>query len=93
MIDSDRRLLLKSVSTDVNISNHGLILGYSQIGVLPKLSYLYYTIKFAIQNNCRDSFVFFNMFFPPFFNIINRGRIYSGGPRKSDIVINKAHDP
>jgi hypothetical protein len=29
----------------------------------------------------------------PFFNIINRGRIYFGGPHKSDIVINKAHDP
>ena len=29
----------------------------------------------------------------PFFNIINRGSIYFGGPPKSDIVINKAHDP
>ena len=29
----------------------------------------------------------------PFFNIINRGRIYFGGPQKSDIVINKVHDP
>ena len=43
-------------------------------------------------------FCFFNLFFFffflsifPFFNIINR--IYFGGPRKSDIVINKAHDP
>ena len=46
MIDSDRRPvsnrrpLLKSASTDVFISNHGPILGYSQIGVLSKLSYL-----------------------------------------------------
>ena len=46
MIDSDRRPvsnrcpLLKSTSTDVIISNHGPILGYSQIGVLSKLSYL-----------------------------------------------------
>ena len=46
MIDSDRRPvsnrcpLLKSASTDVIISNHGPILGYSQIGVLSKLSYL-----------------------------------------------------
>jgi hypothetical protein len=37
MIDSDRRPLLKSASTDVFISNHGPILGYSQIGVLSKL--------------------------------------------------------
>ena len=44
MIDSDRRPvsdnrrpLLKSASTDVIISNHGPILGYSQIGVLSKL--------------------------------------------------------
>jgi len=29
----------------------------------------------------------------PFFIIINRGRIYFGEPRKSDIVLNKAHDP
>jgi tetrahydromethanopterin S-methyltransferase subunit E len=47
MIDSDRRPvsnrrpLLKSASIDIIISNHGPILGYSQIGVLSKLSYLY----------------------------------------------------
>jgi len=46
MIDSDRRPvsnrrpLLKSVSTDIIISNHGPILRYSQIGVLSRLSYL-----------------------------------------------------
>ena len=40
MIDSDRRPPLKSESTDVIISNHGPILGYSQIGDLSKLSYL-----------------------------------------------------
>jgi hypothetical protein len=46
MIDSDRRTvsnrrpLLKSASTDVIISNHDPILGYSQIGVLSKLYYL-----------------------------------------------------
>jgi len=40
MIDSDRRPLLKSASTDVIISNHGPILGYSQIGILSKLVYL-----------------------------------------------------
>jgi hypothetical protein len=28
----------------------------------------------------------------PFLNIIYKGRIYFGGTRKSDIVINKAHD-
>jgi hypothetical protein len=45
MIDSDqrpvsnRRPLLKSGSTYVIFSNHGPILGYSQIGVLSKLSY------------------------------------------------------
>ena len=37
---SNRRPLFKSASTDVIISNHGPILGYSQIGVLYKLSYL-----------------------------------------------------
>ena len=43
MIDSDRRPvsnrrpLLKSASTDVIISTHGPILGYSQIGGLFKL--------------------------------------------------------
>ena len=89
MIDSDRRPvsnrrpLLKSASTDVIISNHGPILGYSQIGVPSKLSYLYARLhdqSFAIKNNCNDNFS-------------NRGRIYIGGPRKSDIVINKACDP
>ena len=45
MIVSDRLLVsnrrpLKSASTDVIISNHGPIIGYSQIGVLSKLSYL-----------------------------------------------------
>ena len=46
MIVSDRRPvsnrcpLLKSASTDVIISNHGPIIGYSQTGVLSKLSYL-----------------------------------------------------
>ena len=46
MIDSDRhpvsnrRPFLKSVSTYVIISNHGPILGYSQIGILSKLAYL-----------------------------------------------------
>ena len=34
--DSNRRPLLKSASTDVIISNHGPILGYSQIGGLSK---------------------------------------------------------
>ena len=29
----------------------------------------------------------------PFFDIINMGRIYFGGPWKSNIVIIKAHDP
>jgi hypothetical protein len=40
MIDSDWRPLLKLASTDVIISNHGPILGYSQNGILSKLSYL-----------------------------------------------------
>ena len=42
MINSDRRPLLnyKSASTDIIISNHGPILGYSQIGVASKLTYL-----------------------------------------------------
>jgi hypothetical protein len=63
MIDSDRRPvsnrrpLLKSTSTDVIISNHGPILGYSEIGVLSKLAYLFTRSKFAIKNNCNDSFV------------------------------------
>ena len=58
---SNRRPLLKSASTDVIISNHGPILGYSQIGVLSKLSYLIYRpvyTKFTIKNNFNDSFVF-----------------------------------
>jgi hypothetical protein len=37
-------------------------------------------------------FLFFLSIFP-FFNIINRSRIYFGAPRKSDIVIKKVHDP
>ena len=47
MIDSDQRSdsnlrpLLKSASTDVIISNHGLIYGYSQISVLSKFSDLW----------------------------------------------------
>ena len=38
--DSNRRSLLKSASTDVIISNHGPILGYSQIGGFSKLASL-----------------------------------------------------
>ena len=38
--DSNRRPLFKSASTDVIISNHGPILGYSQIGGLSKLASL-----------------------------------------------------
>ena len=38
-----------------------------------------------------DSDVFLSIF--PFFDIINRGRIYFGEPQKSNIVIIKAHDP
>jgi hypothetical protein len=56
---SNRRPLLKSASTDVIISNHCPILGYSQISVLSKLSYLYVRLhdqSFAIKNNCNDSF-------------------------------------
>jgi hypothetical protein len=52
MIDSDQRPLLKSASTDVIFSNHCLILGYSQIGVLSKLAYIYrpvYMIKVCRQ--------------------------------------------
>ena len=61
MIDSDRRPLLKSASTDVVISNHGPILGYSQIDVHSKLISigLFTRSKFAIKNNCNDTFVFF----------------------------------
>ena len=40
MIDSDRRPPLKSASTDIIISNHGPILGYSQIGGLSNLASL-----------------------------------------------------
>ena len=58
MIDSDRRPLLKSASTDVITSNHDPILGYSQIGVLSKTLISTFTrSKFAIKNNCNDSFV------------------------------------
>jgi hypothetical protein len=97
MIDSDPRPLLISASTDVNISNHGPILGYSNWRPFKTLisigSFTQY--KFAIKNNCNDSFVFLLCFLSifPFLNIISKGRIYFGGPRKSDIVINKAHDP
>ena len=38
---SNRRPLLKKASTDVIISNDDPILGYFQIGVLSKLSYLF----------------------------------------------------
>ena len=63
MIDSDRRPLPTSASTDVIISNHGPILGYSQIGVLSKLSIGPFTrSKFAIKNNCNDSLVFLMWF-------------------------------
>jgi hypothetical protein len=51
---SNRRPLLKLASTDVIISNHG------------PSSHIYrpvYTIKFAIKNNCKDSF-FLICFFP-----------------------------
>ena len=120
MIDSDRRPvsnrrpLLKSAPTDVIISNHGPILGYSQIGVLSKLSYLlsrlhdqslpskiivttvlfcvvFFYLLLKVVCFC---FVFLRGFLSifPFFDIINRGRIYFGGPRKSTIVIIKAHD-
>jgi len=77
MIDSDRRPvsnrrpLLKSASTNVIISNHGPILGYSQIG-LPFQTLIsigpFTRSKFAIKNNCNDSFalrvvVFFICYF------------------------------
>ena len=39
--DSNRRSLLKSASTDVIISNHVPIQGYSQVGVLSKFSVLW----------------------------------------------------
>ena len=39
--DSNRRPLLKSTSTDVIISNHSLIKGYSQISILSKFSDLW----------------------------------------------------
>ena len=58
LIDSDRRPvsnrcpLLKSASIDVIISNHGPILGYSQIDVLSKLISIgpFTRSKFAIKN-------------------------------------------
>ena len=68
MIDSDRRPvsnrrpLLKSASTNVIISNHGPILGYSQIGVLSKLAISigpFTQSMFAIKNNCNDRLLFF----------------------------------
>ena len=62
---SNRRPLLKSASIDIIISNHGPILGYSQIGVLSKtlISICPFTrSKFAIKNK-NDSFCFFNLFF------------------------------
>ena len=63
MIDSDRRPLLKSASTDVVISNHGPILGYSQIDVHSKLISigLFTQSKFAIKNNCNDTLFFLNL--------------------------------
>ena len=77
MIDSDRRPvsnrrpLLKSASTDVIISNYGPILGYSQIGVLSKLIYIgpFTRSKFAIKNNCNDSFVL-RVFFYLFLKVV-----------------------
>ena len=39
--DSNRRPLLKSTSTDVIISNHSRIKGYSQISILSKFSDLW----------------------------------------------------
>ena len=104
---SNRRPLLKSASTDVIISNHSPILGYPQICVLSKLLYLQVhlhdqslpskiivtTVLFFLL--ICYFFIFCVCFLSifPFFNIINRGRIYFGGPWKSNIVINRVHDP
>ena len=56
---------LKPASTDVIISNHGPILGYFQIDVLSKLTYLvpFTRSKFVIKNNCNDSFVLRVLFY------------------------------
>jgi hypothetical protein len=85
MIDSDRRPVsnrrpvLKSASTDVNviISNHGFRIFSNRcpfqtlISTGPLTRY-----KFAIKNNCNVILFFLICFFLsifPFFNIINRG--------------------
>ena len=92
---SSRRPLLKSASTDVIISNHGPISGYSQIGVLSKLSYpsarpperqfcfaCFFYLLFIVGFWGVFLFCVFFLSIFPFFDIINRGRIYFGGPRK-----------
>ena len=70
--DSNRRPLLKSASTDAIISNHGPILRYSQIGVLSKLISIgpFTRSKFAIKNNCNDSFACFFYFFFCFLRLL-----------------------
>ena len=70
--DSNRRPLLKSASTDAIISNHGPILRYSQIGVLSKLISIgpFTRSKFAIKNNCNDSFACFFYFFICFLRLL-----------------------
>ena len=70
--DSNRRPLLKSASTDAIISNHGPILRYSQIGVLSKLISIgpFTRSKFAIKNNCNDSFACFFYFFICFLKLL-----------------------
>ena len=70
--DSNRRPLLKSASTDAIISNHGPILRYSQIGVLSKLISIgpFTRSKFAIKNNCNNSFACFFYFFICFLKLL-----------------------
>ena len=93
--------LLKSAFTDVIILNHGPILGYFQIGVLSKtlisIGPFVNTIKFAIKDNCKDSFVFLICFFFLFFHslILSIGVESTLADHGSQIfiVINKAHDP
>ena len=80
MIDSDRRPLLKSASTDVVISNQSNFRIFSNRRPFQTLISIgpFTRSKFAIKNNCNGSFVFLICFLCvcvcflsifPFFNI------------------------
>ena len=59
---SNRCPHLKSASTDVIISNHGPILGYSQSGVLSKLYGLFIAIKLTSLSLYKVRYIWYTPF-------------------------------